>query len=451
MGLTRRDFLKGCCASALASGMPASLAWFDPAALKAMPGHPIVIVVFLRGGLDGLHFMPPWQGDDRVHYENRRGSLAIPQGQLLRLGSSDWSLHPRAAELHARFAQGRMALVHACGMPTFPTRSHFDAQASMEYGTPGLTGGSSGWLARYLAAESNLPAPLLGHAIGLSGTTPTSLIGADETLTTASAEEFRVDGFHWSWNNSDASVSGHAGAHLRLLPLWNGNGPFDAAGRRAAEALLYMREIDFRLYHASNAPTGYQPEGGAAYPTSGDGADLARQLRHLAQLIKLDLGLAAATLDYGGWDTHDSQGMPGAGYDYFGNRVEGFSRALDAFLRDLAGHSAGDLTQRVTVVVHSEFGRRFTPNASSGTDHGYGNLMMAFGGGVQGGLHGSFPGLADDQLFEGQDVDVTTDYRQVLAEALVKRQGLSAGALSSVFPSLAAVGGYQPRGVFTAA
>jgi uncharacterized protein (DUF1501 family) len=447
--MQRRTFLQGLSAAGLLGLAPGATAWFDPLAAKG-GGQNVLVYLFLRGGIDALHLMPPRSGADRLFYENRRGNLAIPAGSLLPLGATDWGLHPRAPELRARFDQGRLAIVQACGMSDAFSRSHFDAMAYIELGTPGSNAGNSGWIARYLGAASGLPSPILASAVGMAGTTPTSLIGGDETITASNAEDFRVDGFHWSWNNTDAGIAGHQAAHTRLLPLWTGSSSLESAGRRAAEALLYMRQIDFRAYHPTNAPTGYQAEGGAVYPSSGDGATLARQLRNIAQLVKLDLGMAVATVDYGGWDTHEGQGMPSSGFDYFGNRVEGLSQALEAFYRDLAGSSQGNLMQRVTVLIQSEFGRRFTPNASSGTDHGYGGLMLALGERVNGGLHGTFPGLADDQLFEGQDVDVTTDFRQVLAEALVRRQGFSAGSLPTVFPGLPALGGYQPLGVFQA-
>ena len=161
------------------------------------------------------------------------------------------------------------------------------------------------------------------------------------------------------------------------------------------------------------------------------------------------MGIVAATVDYGGWDTHAGQGMPDPGnpdhYDYYGIRVEELSRSLDAFYTDLASSSQGNLMNRVNVVVLSEFGRKIRPNAASGTDHGHGNVMLALGGRVNGGMHGSFPGLDAGSLFEGQDLATTTDYRQVLAEALVRRMGLPPDHLDAVFPG---IGGYSPPGVF---
>jgi uncharacterized protein (DUF1501 family) len=457
----RRGFLKGCCAGALAAGSGAAFGWFDPFRAGAGTDGEVLIHLFLRGGIDGLHLLVPQSGPDRVRYEALRSGLAIPANRLRALPGTDWGLHPRAGGgtgdavgtpakwLQALYQQNRLAIVHATGMSTVVNRSHFDTQSFIELGTPGVRGTDTGWVARLLAVD-NPDAGLLAPALGLSNNQQTSLIGAN-AITLASAQEFRVDGFHWSWNDSNAAIAGHQGAHTRLLPLWSGESSLERAGRAAAEALSILRPVEFRL-QSESVPDGYAPAGGAVYPTSGNGATLATQLRHVAQLVKLDAGLRVVTLDYGFWDTHEGQGMPNPGiadhWDPFGNLLEGLGRALQAFHQDL---DAGGYMQRITVVVQSEFGRRLRPNDSAGTDHGYGNLMLAFGNNVVGGqLHGSFPGLDDASLFEGQDIAVTTDYRQVLGEALVRRLGIAPSSLEAIFPGFGALGGYAPLGVFNA-
>jgi uncharacterized protein (DUF1501 family) len=464
----RRDFLKGCCAGALALGAGRAVGYFDP--LKAMTGSrgEILIHVFLRGGIDGLHLLVPWDNGvqlnpDRTSYEALRGNLTIPRDRLRAIPGTSWAWHPRAGGgvgdaissparwLQALYQQNRLAVIHGTGMSTVVNRSHFDTQTFIELGTPGHKGTADGWIARLLAADSPPDAPLLAPALGFSSNQQTSLVGAD-AVTLASAQEFRVDGFHWSWNDSNPDIAGHHGAHTRLLPLWSGQSDLARAGQSAAEALSTLRQVDFRL-HGAGAPDGYLPAGGAVYPDDGNGRTLGTQLRHIAQLIKLDAGLRVVALDYGFWDTHESQGMPNPGntnqWDPFGNLLEGLGRALQAFHADLDadGHMG-----RVTLIVQSEFGRRVRPNDSGGTDHGYGNLMLALGNGVRGGqLHGTFPGLDDASLLEGQDLHVTTDFRQVLAEALVRRMGIPGAALESVFPGFGALGGYAPLGVFDSA
>lgn len=432
----RRDFIKGCCAAAVAAGLTPARAFFDPLAMggsKGVSNQNVLVYVFLRGAIDGLHMLVPYSGPDRVSYVAKRGNLAIPTDRLRALnGVADWRLHPRAGGsesdsygsspkwLQKLYNDGRLGIVHSTGMPT-PNRSHFEAQAMMELGTPGITGGSSGWLARYLAAATGLPEPAIAPAYGFGSNLQTSLIGLNEAISFNNAQQFRIDNYHWSWNNTNSSIEGHRGAHTQIYPLWNGNSSLERAGRDAADALEYMRTVDF---------ANYVPGGGAEYQSN----TFATQLRHLAQMLKdpdISRGLIAAAVDHGFWDTHESQGMPGS-WDWFGNLTEELSRGLHAFYADL---NAAGLMNKVTVIVHSEFGRRFLPNASAGTDHGYANIMMALGNRVNGGqLHGEFPGLDDLSLFQGQDVAMTTDFRQVISEALVDRMGLPANRLSQVFP-----------------
>lgn len=445
--MKRRSFLQACCAAAGASALPMT-AFFNPNAVAAgAPGN-ILVYLYLRGGIDGLHLVVPYAGPERVAYDLRRGNMRIPEDRLRPI-DSQWALHPRAGGergdpvdsnpkwLQRLWVQNRLAIIQGAGMPTALSRSHFDAQAWMDLGTPGSKSTSSGWIARYLQQATGLPAALLSNAFGFSSTQPLALIGANQAFTAANANEFRVDGFHWSWNESNPDLNGHLGAPHRLLPLWDsGSSDLDLAGRNTAEALALMRGLDF---------SGYQPGGGAIYPST----TLGGQLANLANLIRNNLGIVAATVDFGGWDTHAGQGIPNPGnathFDYYGNLVEDLSRSLDAFYTDLASAS-GNLMNRVTVVILSEFGRNITGNQSNGTDHGYGNVVLALGGRVNGGqFYGQFPGLDSASIFEGQDLAVTTDYRQVLAEALIRRQQFPENRLQQVFPALDS---YQPLGIF---
>lgn len=446
--MKRRSFLKGCCAAAGASALP-SAAFLNPALAGSSSGHDVLIYLYLRGGIDGLHLVVPYAGPERTAYESRRGNMLIPESRLRPI-SDHWALHPRTGGgtgdqvgstprwLQKLWLQNRLAIVQGAGMPTHLSRSHFDAQAWMDLGTPGSKNTPQGWLTRYLQHATGLPQALLSNAFGFGATQPLALIGSNDAFTVSSAQEFRVDGFHWSWNNANPDIGGHQGVHERIQPLWQGgSAQLDRAGRLAAEALAEMRGMDF---------AGYTPEGGAAYPSG----NLGTQLRNLAQLIKADSGVVAATLDYGGWDTHEGQGIPNPGnaghYDYYGNLVQGLSEALDAFYTDLSMSTQGNFMNRVSVVVLSEFGRNVTGNQSNGTDHGYGNMMMALGGRVNGGqFFGEFPGLDKASLFENQDLNTTVDYRQVLAEALVRRLGVSSNQLEQVFPTLES---YSPLGIF---
>lgn len=448
--MKRRDFLRGCCAAAVGAGIVPMTGFFNPLAFGASrgPGNDVLVYLFLRGGIDGLHLVVPYTGPERTAYDTRRGGLNIDPDILRRLGNSPWALHPRAGGeagypidgpaqwLLRLWNEGDLAIIQGAGMPLpHLSRSHFDAQAWMDLGTPGDKTTPDGWLTRYLQQATGLPPAQLSRAFGFASTQPLSLMRADDAFTVNRAQDFRVDGFPWNWHEPN---NGYVdGAHHRLVPLWDsGAGDLEQAGRLAAEALKEMREFDFG---------NYQPSGGAEYPDSTFGA----QLSNLAQLIKEDTGLAVATLDYGGWDTHEGQGRPNpanpTGYEFFGNLLEGLARGLDAFHTDLSSAPQGNLMERVSIVMLSEFGRNIEANVSGGTDHGYGNVVLALGGAVNGGsFYGQFPGLDKGSDFEGQDLEVTTDYRRVLAEALVKRMAFPQQQLGKVFPEF----DYEPLGLF---
>jgi uncharacterized protein (DUF1501 family) len=202
--------------------------------------------------------------------------------------------------------------------------------------------------------------------------------------------------------------------------------PLVAAGAGALRAFDVVQSKLPRGADGNVLP--YKPDNDLSY---GDG-DLARSLQTVAQLVKMDLGLRVATVDFGGWDTHDAQGY------HFPILLKQLSTALHAFYNDLGAYHG-----RLNVVVMSEFGRRLKSNQSAGTDHGHGNAMMVLGAGIRGGmLHGTWPGLATEQLDSRADLAVTTDYRVVLSEILSKRFGLSDA--TAVFPELS---GHQSIGV----
>jgi uncharacterized protein (DUF1501 family) len=275
--------------------------------------------------------------------------------------------------------------------------------------------------------------------------TASSLLGSTDAITMASGSDFRLDQFHWSWQNDDAS-HGLVGAVTRMNDLWTGTTGMELAGADTLASLALLRPIDFNLYDPTNHPDGYQPSGGANYALNYNGG-FGTQLQNIAQLIKLNVGLRAVTIDLGNWDTHNGQGNPTQSYDWFGNQVESLSQGLAAFYTDLASDAGGDFMQHVNVIVVSEFGRRVLENADSGTDHGYGNVMLAMGASVNGGqVYGNFLGLDGAHLYQGTDVNVTTDYRQIISEALIRR--MANPNIYYVFPGYS---GYTPLGVFQGA
>ncbi|MGH8174565.1 MAG: DUF1501 domain-containing protein [Rhodanobacteraceae bacterium] len=447
--LHRRDFLRNCCVAAVAGGVGSRAhAYFEPPPIvPATATQDTLIVVFLRGAMDGLSLLPPGASSPfRADYEANRSNTRVPTagaGAALALPNTTWGLHPRATGLQALYQANHLAFVVAAGQkqPDPVVRSHFEAQSNLEFGVGGGSGGGIGWLTRHLVS-GGLPATVPLPATSMGSITASSLLGSTDAITMASGSDFRLDTFHWSWQNDDAG-HGQIGAVSRMNDLWTGNTRMELAGADTLASLALLRPIDFNLYDANNHPDGYQPSGGANYSlqyNSGFGA----QLRNVAQLIKLNLGLRAVTIDLGNWDTHNGQGNPSQSYDWFGNQVESLSQGLSAFYTDLANDASGNLMQRVSVIVVSEFGRRVLENADSGTDHGYGNVMLALGGSVNGGtIYGNFPGLDGASLYQGTDVDVTTDYRQVLSEALIRRM-----ANPNIYYVFQNYSGYTPLGIF---
>ena len=392
--ITRRGFLVGCSSAiaAMAGARFNSVVFGNP---EDEPNQEILLTVFLRGGIDALNLIPPIGGADRGRYEAVRQEIAVPVSAALGLGTSNFGLHPAAAPLHELYANGNLALIQATGMHE-DTRSHFDAMTYMEQGTPGQFT-PSGWITRHLQSASNIPDEILMPALSVGHYSPQSLLASQESIGIDDPSRFNLNQGPWLWRNAQR----HA---MRQL-YSSGVTPLHAAGVQTLNAADIIE---------ANVAEGYVPAGGALY---GD-TEFGRHLTTVAQMIKLQLGLRCATVDLGGWDTHENQGDAGAGY--FADLVGELSAGLHALFTDL---SADGYADRLTVVVMSEFGRRFAENDDGGTDHGHGGAMMVLGGNVNGGLHGTWPGLHADNLYEGTDLAVTTDYRRVLSEILIRRMG----------------------------
>ncbi len=282
--------------------------------------------------------------------------------------------------------------MHATGL-AHETRSHFDAMEYMELGTPGIKTTREGWIARHLLATGVRDDALLAPALAIGGA-PTSLREAPGAVAVDNLDDFKLWGDE-SFFEEQRRV---------LSRLYTGETWAHAAGAQTLRALDGMSHI---------LTDDYEPAAGVEYP----GGGLGDQLSTLARLIKTGAGLQVATLDYGGWDTHDYQGDQGTGQ--FGAQLDELGRSLGAFYEDL-----GAMAANVTVMVMSEFGRRLEQNSSQGTDHGHGSALFLLGGGINGGkVYGDWPGLSHDQLFDQADLAVTTDYRQVVSELLATRFG----------------------------
>ncbi len=424
--LDRRSFLKGSalCLGALGGvrlgllGGTARAEWRD---------NRFVVYVFLRGGLDGLNLVPPVSGPDRAAYEAKRPTIHIrTTGPTAALPlSGDFGLHFAATGLHQLYQAGKMAVVHGVGFPAAHiSRSHFDAQDYVDLGTPGEIHGSSGWLTRHLESAGQVPAGMRIPALASGSATPSSLLGRRDAMTLDDPGSFHPNG---NGGSVDGQPMYKLSTMITLGQMYAGTGALDRAGAGAVSTVDLIDSMNL---------ASYVPSPGANYPSSGVGATLANQAKLIANVAKRDLGLQVATLDYGGWDTHENQGAGDQGNlanNQYAARVDGLSQVLSALYADLDGSGMAD---RLVVVVQSEFGRRVRENANRGTDHGSGNPMLVLGGRVQGGrLYGSFGGLQDGQLFQNEDVATTTDFRRVLSEVVTDHLGNS--HLGTVFPGYA--------------
>ena len=401
MAITRRFFLhKGALAVAGTAAIPSFLVRSVLAETAAVPGRRLV-VIFQRGAADGLNVVVPYR---EKNYYAMRPTIAIPQSQVVDLDGF-FGLHPSLAAFKPLYDQGHLAIVHAVGSPSM-SRSHFDAQDYMESGTPDLKNTRDGWLNRALQAQD---ACCREHytafrALALGPEVPLTLAGQIPAIAITNVNGFAVAG--------RGPVLSPAAEAFEAMYADTGDHILHAAGDETFDAVKMLRDAD---------PAQYQPANGANYPNS----EFGNSMRQIAQLLKANLGVEAAFTDVMGWDTHHAQGgVEGQ----LSNRLRDFSTTIAAFWRDL-----GDGAENVTLVTMSEFGRTARENGTGGTDHGHANAMFVLGGQVKGGkVYGRWPGLSDEQLNQGRDLALTTDYRQVLGEVVT--QTLGAENLESVFP-----------------
>lgn len=409
--LSRRSFMVGCSTAiaALAGSRIGNIAF-----AVGEDNPECVIAVFLRGGWDALNVVPPVAaGPDRGYYEAARTALRIATTGTNSAYNLDgfFGLHPSMAPLMSLFQAQRLAIVHAAGL-TYDTRSHFDAMQYIETATLGSKSGS-GWLTRYMQTLTLPPTTAL-PAISAGSGRAASLVGYPEAVAMSSPSTFHV--------STNTQYRGQQVNALRTMYGSNADW-LDVAGKETVEA------ID--LIASKNLGT-YTPANGATYPANSFGSNL----RLVAQMIKAGVGLTAATVDLGGWDTHENQGSTNPA-NPMPALLSTLSLGLEALHTDLeacAGQS--DFNAKTTVVVMSEFGRRLKENANAGTDHGHGSVMLVLGKTVKGGkVYGQWPGLANEQLYQRADLAVTTDYRRVLSEILRVRTGRTDAQLASIFPN----------------
>ena len=390
MGITRRIFLKGGPMSVVGmAAVPGFLARAAMAADAAQP-HRRLVVIFQRGAADGLNIVVP---HGEAEYYTMRPTIAIPQGDVIDLDGF-FGLHPAMSALKPLWDARELAIVHAAGSPD-PTRSHFDAQDFMESGTPGLKSTEDGWLNRALVATGDPQRDAAFRAVALGTALPRMLSGQAPALAVGNVNDFGV-----------------APRNPQAQPLAN---TFESMYAASVDAVLHgtaQETFDAVKMLKAADPAKYRPAAGVVYPKGRFGD----ALKQTAQLVKANLGVQVAFTDIGGWDHHVNEG---ASEGQLGRLLKEFSGSLAAFWQDL-----GALAAETVVVTMSEFGRTARENGTRGTDHGHANVMFVMGGTVRGGkVYGRWPGLANEQLYEQRDLALTTDFRQIMAEAVARQLG----------------------------
>jgi uncharacterized protein (DUF1501 family) len=356
--------------------------------------------------MDGLMAVSPVSAPELSRLRPRLTLSAARGGELLDLGVG-YALHPALEPLLEPWREGRLAVVHGVGSPD-PTRSHFDAQDYMETGTPGRKGTSNGWL--------NRASGLLGHdatpfrSVSLTSALPRSLYGDEPAVAVRRLEDFRLrsGGLAGSVGGSGSDT----GKDFEALYRQTAQELLRDTGGEAFEALELLERVPLR---------GYRPAGGARYPRS----PLGESLRQIAMLIKADVGLEIAFAESGGWDTHVAQGTINGS---FARRASDLADSIAAFWTDLEARC-----DDVVVLTMTEFGRTVAENGSAGTDHGHGSCLFVLGNGIDGGkVLGELGPLAPDNLYEGRDLPVTTDFRSVFSEVAGSHLGIATG--EELFP-----------------
>ena len=405
--MNRRFFIKSGSIALASVGLSLSAPEFLQRALLANEHNggkrKTLIAIFQRGAVDGLNMVVPF-GESK--YYDLRPSIAIPKPN----GSNPeaaidldgfFGLHPSMSSLKPLWDSKRLAIVHASGSPD-NTRSHFDAQDYMESATPGVKSTRDGWLNRYLQSKKDEQRSLF-RAVSMTQQMPRAMQGKAAVLAMSNLSNFAIRA-----GKSSASVQGG----FEAIYSRDKNEMLGDTGRETFEAINYLKRAN---------PGQYKPENGAEYPTTPFG----NSLLQIAQLIKAGVGLEIAFTDVGGWDTHVNQGNARG---QLANRLQEFSVAIAALYQDL-----GQRMDDVVVLTMSEFGRTVKENGNRGTDHGHANAMLVLGNSVRGGrVYGKWPGLKSDQLHEGRDLALTTDFRDVFGELAARH--LRTSDLKSVFP-----------------
>jgi len=395
--ISRRVFLRD--SAVVLSAFGTSPLWFASASAQGLANSQstrkkILVVLFQRGAADGLNTIVPY-GDP--NYRALRPTIALPvPGAPNGVMDLDgyFGLHPGLSALKNLWDRQMFAVVEATGSPDFG-RSHFESQAYVESGTSAVKT-EDGWLNRAMRIDSS-PASAF-RIVSMGPQLPLTLRGEAMATSVGALGNIQV--------GAPVSKVFEKMYRASVDPVLN---------TVSGEAFAMLRRVE-RITADTNKP--------AATAQYGSG-EVGKGLSQIARMIQSDLGVEAAFVDIGGWDHHTNESS------LLPSLLNSLATACSAFCRDL-----GDRMNDIVMVTISEFGRTAFENGNGGTDHGHGNLMMVIGGPVRGGkVYGEWPGLAANQLFQGRDLAVTTDYRDVLGEILTKHMG--AQSLENVFPNYA--------------
>lgn len=385
--MERRDLIR-----LMAGASVFSVLGLPGAVFAAAPGERRLVVVLLRGALDGLAAVPPLAD---AQYREKRGALALkPPGEsggCLAL-EHGFALHPALAPLYPYWQKGELGFLHAAGNG-YRTRSHFDAQDLMESGLSAKTGMSDGWLNRALAL---LPRGDHRQGLAVGGAVPLILRGAVPVA---------------SWEPPGGLRAASPEFLAALAALYR---PDALLGPALAEGI--------KAQQFSNAVLGDGMEGGRGFGPK----NFAPLAEAVGKLLAVADGPRIAVLEMGGWDTHVNQG---AGEGRLAQNLAGYAEGLDALAKAL-----GPAWRQTALVAVTEFGRTVAVNGNNGTDHGTASVLLLMGGAVKGGrMLGDWPGLA--RLEDDRDLRVATDTRRVMKALLRDHLGLDlAGLDRKVFP-----------------
>ncbi len=370
-----------------------------------------LVVVLLRGAVDGLSVVVPYAESE---YYGLRPNIAIPQpgktDGAIKLDNR-FALHPALARIHPLWEQGKLAFVHAGGSPD-PSRSHFEAQDYMETGTPGTKTTPDGWMNRLIPYVPGPVGPTT--AVNLGPVIPRILKGKATVTNVTLGPGGRP------WSVLDRPRVGSA-----FDKLYSGDDPLSMAykeGRAGRKALMESMQPAIDPMHTALDTRSVR--NGANNP-----------VRQLARLMRNDPKLTLAFFAVGGWDTHVNQGGVNG---QLANRLRRLAEGLS-----LLGEGLGPELDNTVVVVMSEFGRTVRENGNGGSDHGHGNVMWLFGGNVNGRrVYGRWAGLTPNALYEGRDLPVFTDFRDVLSMVLVNHLQLQPNLIGTIFPDHTAQAGH---------